>query len=392
MTKRESIIIQGQAPNKLGIPHVVRYGDLLVSSSISGLYLPDGSVVLEPERQIENALSKLKAYVEGAGASLDNVGFVNMWLSSKAKKQKDVQNREWSRIFPGENAPARHAVMLGEPSFMDERTHIEVAFIANLAAKREVFNVPGKTPHESPIPDVAKVGNLVFSSVFTGTNKQPNGKTEKHPAKQMANNFERMRAHLQVAGAGLQDLGYVRNYVRYRNMRPLMNDEWKAMFGPTFPDAPARDTFISPQMNEFVEIQTTFRAVTGVKRETFSMSTDWARAHAEPIADICKMGDLYFTSRIGGQEKADGSNEDDPNLQVPNAFQSLDEHLAGSKISKDNVALVEMWVSDVKYMELIDKEWEKAFGTKNAPARVVVLMKPEVAKNSVMKMEIIAHG
>jgi enamine deaminase RidA (YjgF/YER057c/UK114 family) len=106
--------------------------------------------------------------------------------------------------------------------------------VVTAATKRASLVFDNQPPLAAGVPHVARVGDLLFSSVFTGHLDPQTGQREKHPAKQMANAYANMRAHLAAAGATLADVAYVRNYIRYRGNRPFMNDEWKKLYGESY--------------------------------------------------------------------------------------------------------------------------------------------------------------
>ena len=369
-----------------GIPQVAQVDDVLFSSNISGLKNPDGSRATDVEKQYENVFTALQTAVESAGADLDSVGFVRVLVRDKS--YKEALNREWTRLWPTENAPARHTVNVAAPHFVDPDCAIELYFIAKIGAKREVSYIDGGHEHASPIPHVAKIGDLAFSSVFTG-HKNEDGSKEIHPMRQYENSYKQLQKHVEGAGLKMSEVGYVRNYMRYRGNRPLMNEVFKKVFGVHYPDVPARDTLIQGNLASYVEIQNWFIAVEGATREPFRDETQLQ--HMQPIADVVKLNKYYFTSRLGGMEKVDGTLELNSEKQIVDAFKAIHHHAASAGLSLDQLGVIEMFVSDPAHMELIDREWKKNFGTENAPARIVTIQPTLKEFNDLtMKLEFIA--
>ena len=92
--------------------------------------------------------------------------------------------------------------------------------------------------HRHPIPNACRIGGMVFSGavhgVDPGTHELP-----AHIAEQSANVFANMRAIVEAAGGGVNDIIKVEIYLRDSSDRDAVNDEWLRMF-PDPESRPAR--------------------------------------------------------------------------------------------------------------------------------------------------------
>jgi enamine deaminase RidA (YjgF/YER057c/UK114 family) len=109
-----------------------------------------------------------------------------------------------------------------------------------MAKRRQSIN--GSRPrHENPIPNAARIGNLVMSSVIGGTNPG----TRDLPAsleQQVANVFAHIRHDVEAAGGTVEDIIKITFWLKDPvKQRAALNDEWVKMF-PDPDSRPARHT------------------------------------------------------------------------------------------------------------------------------------------------------
>ena len=92
------------------IPNACRIGNLVMSGVIlsrdaSG-QMPDSL-----EAQCANMFGHMKATVEAAGGSTDDIIKMTVWLKDRA--QRGPVNVEWLKMFPDEHSrPARHSLQM----------------------------------------------------------------------------------------------------------------------------------------------------------------------------------------------------------------------------------------------------------------------------------------
>jgi enamine deaminase RidA (YjgF/YER057c/UK114 family) len=111
MAKRKSITWPG-FKHENPIPNASMIGNILMSSIISGRDPETGKAPPEAEAQIANIFKQIKAGVEAAGGTVDDIIKVNFWVRDPAVGRK-MLNGEWTKMFPNEaSRPARHTLAL----------------------------------------------------------------------------------------------------------------------------------------------------------------------------------------------------------------------------------------------------------------------------------------
>ena len=104
-------------------------------------------------------------------------------------------------------------------------------------AMRQSISVKGLS-HKHPIPNACRIGNMVFSGAVHGVNSITH-ELPAEMAEQSANVFANMRAIIEAAGGGVEDIIKVEIYLRDGHNRAAVNEEWLRMF-PDPESRPAR--------------------------------------------------------------------------------------------------------------------------------------------------------
>lgn len=107
MAKRRSIHVKGME-HGAPIPNGAVLGNVIFSSAISGKDAKTGILSPEPDEQAEAMFRNLRLFLEEAGASPANVGYMKVYL--REEKYRDAVNKAWLKMYPDEHdRPARHA-------------------------------------------------------------------------------------------------------------------------------------------------------------------------------------------------------------------------------------------------------------------------------------------
>jgi len=107
MAKRKSITWPG-FKHENPIPNASMIGNILMSSIISGRDPESHTMPPDAEAQIANIFKHIKAGVEAAGGTVDDVLKVNFWVKDPGVGRK-MLNGEWTKMFPdAASRPARH--------------------------------------------------------------------------------------------------------------------------------------------------------------------------------------------------------------------------------------------------------------------------------------------
>ncbi len=98
--------------------------------------------------------------------------------------------------------------------------------------------------HKFPVPNASRIGNMVMSGSISGIDP----KTKVMPddlAGQCVNMFGNMKSVIEAAGGTTDDIIKVTVFIRDRNNRGPLNDEWVKMF-PDEHSRPARHAQLLP--------------------------------------------------------------------------------------------------------------------------------------------------
>lgn len=123
---------------------------------------------------------------------------------------------------------------------------------------RQSINQP-RPRHVNPIPNAARVGNLVMSSVITGVGG-PDLILPEALEDQVANVYANIRADVEAAGGSVDHIIKITFWLKDPiNQRAALNVEWVRMF-PDPERRPARHTLTLPAESKS-QVQADFVAV-----------------------------------------------------------------------------------------------------------------------------------
>ncbi|BBE33273.1 RidA family protein [Sphingosinicella microcystinivorans] len=112
--RRKSIDIDGYRHIGAPIPVASRIDNIVYTGAISGFDLDKGEHVEGLEAQAELMFTHLKAVLEAAGATPEDV--VRMTFYVKTPEARKAINAEWVKLFPDEaSRPARHILNYETP-------------------------------------------------------------------------------------------------------------------------------------------------------------------------------------------------------------------------------------------------------------------------------------
>jgi 2-iminobutanoate/2-iminopropanoate deaminase len=115
MAKRKSVNYPGYS-HQNPIPNGSRIGNIAMSSIMNGTEPGTRNVPPDLEGQVVNIFKHIKAFVEAAGGTVDDIIKINFWMKQPSTGRAAL-NGEWSKMFPDETSrPARHTLVLGADS------------------------------------------------------------------------------------------------------------------------------------------------------------------------------------------------------------------------------------------------------------------------------------
>jgi 2-iminobutanoate/2-iminopropanoate deaminase len=272
------------------IPEAIRVNDTIYAPHLTGAdpttaRLPDG---LLP--QMEAALRNMRAMLERAGASMDNVGRVVGYVTAVA--DRDPIYEPWDAMFPdAADRPAFKVLVAKLPLGV----LVQLSMFALVGARRERIDIPG-VPARDP---TVKVGNWVFSSRVHGTDPATSTSPESGEAQgELA--YGNLLRLIELAGAEPHDIHQVTAFIR----DPANAALTERAFQRAFPDAAVRprhwilDAFIRPQLAVMAElVATRGEAGPGERIGEF-----FARPESDPIAEAVQLGPIIYAPAISGVE------------------------------------------------------------------------------------------
>ena len=127
MSDRRIISAPDIPEHKNPIPAATRIGNMVFSSAVGGEDPATHDLPDEPEAQIANTFSTIRAIMREAGGTVDDIGKMSVYLADKDNRK--LVNPHWLEMFPDEGSrPVRHTT---EKTLPPGR-HIQVEFIAVL--------------------------------------------------------------------------------------------------------------------------------------------------------------------------------------------------------------------------------------------------------------------
>lgn len=127
MARRKSIVVPHIA-HKFPVPNAARIGPLLVSGSIQGVDARTRELPPDLETQCANMFDNVRAVVEAAGGTTDDIVKVNVFI--RDRNQREPLNAAWLRCFPDpDSRPARHA----QPLLIEGAALVQCDFMAYLS-------------------------------------------------------------------------------------------------------------------------------------------------------------------------------------------------------------------------------------------------------------------
>jgi 2-iminobutanoate/2-iminopropanoate deaminase len=127
------------------------------------------------------------------------------------------------------------------------------------AGMRKSIEVQG-FKHGNPIPAASRIGNIVMSGVISAKNAKT-GKMPETLPEQCAAMFANVRAIVESAGGGLENILKMTVWLRDLSDRKALNEEWLKMF-PDPATRPARHALLHQGTGESL-IVCDFTAVIG---------------------------------------------------------------------------------------------------------------------------------
>jgi 2-iminobutanoate/2-iminopropanoate deaminase len=192
----------------------------------------DGAVPSASGPQFRQALDNVKAILESARLTLENVVYVHVYLTDIGSYSE--MNRIFGEYFP-KTPPAR--AVLGVSALPDPPVQINAVAVRNLDGRKAVYPA-NYSKNESASPGILTHDRLFISSM-AGIDPAT-GKVPDDPAAQVDLALDQMQAVVKAAGLEMSHVVFVNPYLTSEIPTRVMNERYARRF--EFGDTPARAT------------------------------------------------------------------------------------------------------------------------------------------------------
>lgn len=204
-------------------PAGIRAGDLIYCGRIAGTDPGSGDLPEDLQSQIRNIFANISAAVERAGASMDNVARVSLFMRSLGDL-KEV-NTVWVEHFPkAEDRPTYKFLQAG----LAPGRRLEADFFAVAGSRRRTLAIDG-VAHTNPIPLAVKIGSMLFSSRVLPSDVE-RGQYGDTPERQAELSFTHAARLCELAGGSSANITQIRAFVKEPGFKSLIDDQLRKMF------------------------------------------------------------------------------------------------------------------------------------------------------------------
>jgi 2-iminobutanoate/2-iminopropanoate deaminase len=359
---RSTYNLPGLSPDGVVSPDLVKTGNLFFTTGIRGVDRATGEMPEDPAQQFLNAWHNLAALVGGAGLSTDNIGLVTNFIDSQ--EYRAHINTGWLELFPeSKNRPARKTTSFP----LQAGVGVELQAMGVIGSNRSSVEVKGLT-HRDPLPNAARLGDYVFTSVIVPWDLATSEPVVGEPA-QTDQCFDNMRVLMEEAGGSIDDVVLQWVYLNDFAYQPYMVDVYLEAW-PVGHYQAARKTFRYP-MGGQIQIQCVARI--GGARSNHEIP---GHGHHDPIPMGARIGDLYASSGVSGVD-ASGPDKLEP---VSGAAGQAHFGLANvvtlaeqGGMSAADIGHITVLVQDYADLPAVDAEWLRLFpDPADRPARQVM--------------------
>ena len=364
MGKRTTYNLPGLSTADAMTPDLVKTGEMFFTSGVRGVDLKTGEMPDDPAEQFINAWHNLKALVEGAGLSTDNIGLVTNFIDSQDYRAHI--NTGWLELFPDpDNRPARKTTSYP----IAPGAGVELQAYGVIGGKRQRIEVKGLT-HRDPLPNGVRLGDYVFSSVIVPWDLSTSEPVIGEDA-QTDQCFDNMRLFMEAAGGTVDDVVLQWVYLNDFAYQPYMVDVYLEAW-PIGQYQAARKTFRYP-MGGQIQIQVIGKI--GGKRSNHEIE---GHDHHDPIPMSARIDGFYASSGVSGVDPKSADNVEAVSGVVGQShfgIRNIKTLVEAGDMSMDDVGHMTLLVQDYDDLKVIDKEWVEMFpNPADRPARQVMKM------------------
>jgi 2-iminobutanoate/2-iminopropanoate deaminase len=262
-------------------------GDYLYISG-QGPRRADGTIPSTPNAQFRQALDNIKAVVEAAGLTLQNIVYAQVYLTDMGSYSE--LNRVFAEYFP-KTPPAR--AVLGVYAVPDMPVQINAVAVRNLDGRKAV------RPANFSADEFASPGILTHDRLFISSMAgidPVTGKVPDDPAAQVDLALDRLQAIVEAAGLEMSHVVFVNPYLTAAIPSRVMNERYAKRF--EFGNTPGRATIEVSSLAGGAQIEYTGVAVRDLQQRKAVRPKNMPPS---PTASPCVFaGDTLYCSAKSG--------------------------------------------------------------------------------------------
>ena len=326
-------------------------GDYLYISG-QGPRRADGTIPSAPNAQFRQALDNIKVVVESAGLTLDNVVYVQVYLTDIGSYSE--MNRVFAEYFP-KTPPAR--AVLGVYGLPDPLVQINAVAVRNLDGRKAVYPAHF-SKDESASPGILTHDRL-FISGMAGIDPVT-GKVPDDPAAQVDLALDGMQAVVRAAGLEMSHVVFVNPYLTADIPSRVMNERYAKRF--EFGNTPGRATIEVSSLPGGARIEYTGVAVRDLQQRKAVRPKNMPPS---PTASPCVFaGDTLYCSAKSGfiPGPHGGVYATTTQHQLRQTMRNLLDNLEEAGMEFSQVVAVNVYLDDLADLPAFDVVYGQYFG------------------------------
>jgi reactive intermediate/imine deaminase len=339
---------------KNGVPPIGPYspgvmaGDYLYVSG-QGAKRPDGVMPSTFDAQVRQTLENVKGVLEGAGLSMKNVVYTQVYLDDMTHFQamNDVY-ADYFRDVP----PARATLGVAK---LPGGTPVEINAVAiRDASEKKAVSVTGYALHEPISAGILTKDRLFISAL---------------PAKEVEAALDGMQAVVAAAGLSMANVVFVNPYLTEKVSSNSMNASYAKRF--EFGNTPARATIEVTSLPEGAQIEFTGVAVRDLSQR---LAVRPKNMPPSPTASPCVFaGDTFYCSAKSGFLPGPNSGIFTPavDLQLRQTMRNLLDNLEEAGLTFADVVATNVYLDDLAEFPVMNALYAKYFSGV-LPARTTI--------------------
>ena len=335
-------------------------GDYLYISG-QGPRSPGGTLPATFEAQVRQSLENIKAIVESAGLTMQNVVYTQVYLEDVAKYAE--MNKVFAEYFP-KTPPAR--AVLGVARVPVPPIQISAVAVRNLADRKAVYP-PNYVAGEPASPGILTHDRLFVSSM--AGSDPVTGAVPENPGAQVDLALDRLEAVLKAAGLAPANMVFVNPYLTTQISMRVMNQHYARRF--EFGNTPARATIEVASLPGGAHIEYTGVAVRDLSQRKAVRPKNMPPS---PTASPCVFaGDTLYCSAKSGfiPGPHGGTYATNTPHQLRQTMRNLLDNLEEAEMNFDQVVSTNVYLDNLSDQQIFDEVYPQYFGPV-PPARTTI--------------------